>query len=78
MNADLTKVLLAMLAILVLAAAALVVMGFVVGVRGLRPRGRSGPPKGQVDDPWGLNLPRQRRGAADPVERDESPESSDG
>lgn len=66
MNEQLTKAVVGLLAILLLLAAVLLVMGILIGVRRLRPRGRGRRPKQQVNDPWGLNLPRRR--AAGPPE----------
>lgn len=77
MNAELSKALVALLGILLLAAAVLLVLGILMGVRRLRPRDRSAPPREQVNDPWGLNLPRKRRDAAGPLEGNQSPESND-
>lgn len=77
MNGELTKALVALLAIFVLAAAVLLVVGILMGVRRLRPRGRAAPPEQQVNDPWGLNLPRKQRDAAGPLEGDQSAESNE-
>jgi hypothetical protein len=63
MNGDLTKAVMALLAILLLMAAVLLIVGILAGVRRLRPRGRWDRPKQEVNDPWGLNLSPRRRGA---------------